>query len=171
MGTLNRRTYLPPPRKPKRLRCPAYKAWGASVVHRHKKSPLIKCNRCHGGSLADGPRDGHNYTDRSINLVLIGFSSYAKYIKSALWAGIRFRVLAAMESKCHGCSRDASEVHHRKYGIEQLKGTDVRDLVPICRDCHQSIEFDGKTKRTLEQANLALNEIRFARNREEWLST
>jgi len=95
---------------------------------------------------------------------MLGLGSYSDYIKSDLWQAIRARVLAQMGWKCYGCGKDASQVHHRKYGPEQLRGTDIRDMVPICSSCHQEIEFDGKTKRTLEQANAKLDIMRFAKD-------
>lgn len=88
----------------------------------------------------------------------LGFSTYAEYLDSALWRDIRFRVFRANQH-CR-CGKPATEVHHSDYSLETMQGFAMENLHSICRDCHQSIEFDADgRKRTLDEANTALHRI------------
>ena len=69
----------------------------------------------------------------------MGFASYGEYLKSPLWADVRWRVYAAKGRMCLVCKeRRATQIHHRQYDIETLKGETLNYLVPICRQCHKA---------------------------------
>ena len=80
------------------------------------------------------------YRERNRIIRAMGFSDYADYLRSDLWASIRKRVLA-VSSTCHVCRGVANQVHHRSYRKCDLNGTDTRRLFPICGPCHSRIEF------------------------------
>ncbi len=72
------------------------------------------------------------------NLQSLGFVSYADYLKSPLWASIRSRVYASKGRICLDCkSHRATQIHHRQYDLETLKGDTLNYLVPVCRNCHR----------------------------------
>lgn len=87
----------------------------------------------------------------------MGFPSYADYLRSPLWQGIRRRFLAANGS-CYLCRKAASQVHHTSYTQADLDGTRTTGLRALCPTCHHAIEFrnrDGQ-KLDLDQANQKL---------------
>lgn len=101
------------------------------------------------------------YQQRNDVLRQIGFVCYANYLVSALWKGIRRRVLERDRYCCYGCRRTAHQVHHRSYDAEVLRGDNIRPLVAICRDCHHEIEHDHSgNKISLPAANDKLEAIR-----------
>lgn len=73
------------------------------------------------------------------DLKSIGFGCYADYLASPLWASIRSRVYASKGRMCLDCKmRRATQIHHRQYDLETLKGDTLNYLVPICRQCHRA---------------------------------
>lgn len=107
-----------------------------------------------------GERCREAYTERARNLLRLGFQTYADYLASELWMRIRSRVLAA-QYLCTGCNRRAAQVHHGSYDLHVLDGSNDRHLYPICRECHEAIEFnaagekvppDLATQRLMERA-------------------
>ena len=67
-------------------------------------------------------------------------SGYAEYIASAAWQDTRRRFWASKLPKdCWCCSRTdgPKDLHHRTY--KNLGRENLRDLVPLCRDCHDRI--------------------------------
>jgi hypothetical protein len=88
------------------------------------------------------------YMNRQSALKAIGFATYQDYLDSALWAGIRERVLKRDHGVCVACGRKAVSVHHVTYSESVLRGQDDTQLVAICRGCHKFTEFDGDTKLT-----------------------
>jgi hypothetical protein len=73
------------------------------------------------------------------DLQAIGFGSYTDYLKSPLWASIRSRVYASKGRMCLGCkTRRATQIHHRQYDLDTLKGDTLNYLIPICRQCHRA---------------------------------
>lgn len=81
------------------------------------------------------------------DLRLLGFMSYADYLKSPLWAGIRQKVYEQKGRICLDCkSHRATQIHHRQYGLETLKGETLNYLVPVCRACHQAEHGLGPAK-------------------------
>lgn len=93
-----------------------------------------------------------SYQERNKILFGIGFKDYDEYLKSDLWAEIRFKQLKAMPD-CLMCGETATQVHHLKYTEENLKGINAKCLSSICRRCHNKIEFSSGSKVTLESAN------------------
>lgn len=82
------------------------------------------------------------YTDRDARLRKLGFASYAAYLDSELWAGIRRRV-HRKHRKCQIClKRRARQVHHRNYELAVLRGDSLDGLLSICGKCHYRAEFN-----------------------------
>lgn len=103
-----------------------------------------------------------SYEWRSKILAELGFASYAAYLKSDLWSGIRQAVLRRDRGQCGACrSTHASQVHHRTYTKAALCGRSLSELVSLCRDCHRCIEFhaDG-SKTSIREANHRIFAIR-----------
>lgn len=97
------------------------------------------------------------YEERDEILRSMGFDSYADYLKSDLWKGIRSRVIKAGYGRCVRCSGTARQVHHKEYSHAILAGHDIKPLVAVCRDCHEYCEFIAPgIKSTLTEANLRL---------------
>lgn len=102
----------------------------------------------------------NSYEQRDKILLDMGFTSYAEYLESKLWARIRRRVYKVCQ-KCP-CGKDATEIHHRSYKRQFLQGRGkiFQFLTPVCRECHEHIEFDGERKTSLDEANSRLDKIR-----------
>lgn len=90
----------------------------------------------------------------------MGYESYAAYLLSPLWQTIRRGAFALYGSQCVACQKKATQIHHRDYSPETLKGESLKSLCPICRGCHDKIEFteDGR-KRSLSSANVFLAKL------------
>lgn len=117
----------------------------------YKKAPIIPMKTTGSGA----------YQSRLRNLKAIGFNSYPEYLRSDLWAAIRRRVFKEISDKCNACNAPATEVHHRDYKTHMLLGHYIGDLVPLCRTCHNHIEFnsDGTKVVTLEEVNRRLKKL------------
>lgn len=86
-------------------------------------------------------------------LINLGYSNYWDYLQSEQWRAIRQRVLELHKGKCLFCPLNATQIHHTSYRRSVLVGTDLSKLIPLCRSCHQGIEFTDKgAKRTIIQA-------------------
>lgn len=85
------------------------------------------------------------YRDRNRLLRALGFDNYAEYLKSEMWARVKQKVWRE-GAKCTVCAGVATELHHRRYCKCDLEGLVTKHIVPICRDCHQRIEFFGGQK-------------------------
>lgn len=82
--------------------------------------------------------------DRETILQRLGFGDYqSSYLASALWQRIRRRILKRDNHACVRCSEKATQVHHLTYTEPVLKGEDDSQLVSVCAECHDRIEFDG----------------------------
>lgn len=92
------------------------------------------------------------YESRRLVLSSLGYASYQEYLDSDDWKAIKGKVLRR-DPFCFGCGGRAWQVHHMAYSFEVLLGTRTSMLVPICRECHEKIEFRGKEKRTVVEAN------------------
>lgn len=112
-----------------------YEVWKAKEEHKRKRRKEKHL------------RSGHSYESRASNLRAIGFSSYADYLKSSLWAKIRMRVFARKGWHCWLCAKDANAIHHNRYRVCDLLGWTYANLFPICDDCHKGIEFGKKGKK------------------------
>jgi hypothetical protein len=85
----------------------------------------------------------NEYQERNEILRQIGFASYADYLASDLWDGIRYRVLVAARRTCCACGGEASQVHHSRYTEGNLRGRNREDLHAVCRTCHEKAELDS----------------------------
>lgn len=100
------------------------------------------------------------YSDRDILLGRLGYTSYADYLTSALWAGIRQSVYQLHGGKCRLCKCRAAVVHHTSYTRKVLSGKDLSKLVPLCDNCRHKVEFDSKdNKRCLEAAKTTFDRL------------
>jgi hypothetical protein len=100
---------------------------------------------------------GTRYDRRNAILREMGFASYKAYLASELWRKIRRTVLCDGNA-CLVCGKQATQVHHTNYTLANLTGESLEFMVPVCRDCHEAIEFsDRGRKRTLKQANQKLD--------------
>lgn len=97
------------------------------------------------------------YKERNLILRGIGFASYADYLASDLWKGIRRRVLA-LHGKCSRCRKKASRVHHTAYDYDTMAGINLTKLRAVCNHCHEQAEFkENGQKSTLQEANVRLS--------------
>ena len=80
------------------------------------------------------------YRERNRILAAMGYASYEAYRCSALWRGVRAKVLA-VNPFCYVCNGNAAEVHHAKYRKIDLEGRCLNFLYPVCRGCHGKFEF------------------------------
>jgi hypothetical protein len=111
-----------------------------------------------GGRCIQGVQGTHHseerymntYTYRNCLLRKLGYDSYEQYLQSTKWAWIRNRAYLYHGRLCLLCSAPATQIHHLGYGWEVLVGLNVKPLAPVCRPCHDKVEFrpDG-SKRTL----------------------
>lgn len=95
----------------------------------------------------------HTYADRNQHLRGMGFATYADYLASPLWEGIRRRAYQYHGFKCKLCKKaKADSMHHISYSRVVLEGHDLSKLSPLCDPCHKMVEYNGDRKRTLVQA-------------------
>lgn len=101
----------------------------------------------------------NRYAQRDKVLLEMGFSSYREYLDSKLWKSIRARIFRVC-SICV-CGEPATECHHRSYKRRYLEGRGRihKYITPVCRKCHQQIEFEGSEKMSLGWANARLLKI------------
>jgi hypothetical protein len=105
---------------------------------------------------------GRTYEDRNRILKTLGFSSYAEYQRSPLWAEVREKVFQQKGRKCFMCGFSATQVHHNRYHPNDFLGKRTRFLNPVCGSCHVGIEFDGERKVSLAEAKVAFQRKRKA---------
>lgn len=110
-------------------------------------------------------QDMDSYAERNEILLELGFRDYKQYLRSALWKGIRKRVLERDNGICYGCFRlehhTVVQVHHGKYTISNLTGQSLEHLFTICGRCHKWIEVTKNGyKRTPDAATRELLRIR-----------
>lgn len=53
------------------------------------------------------------------------------------------RLYPALRSKCHFCGREANAIHHIISRSNLLLRYDLKNLIPICDDCHRLIHDKG----------------------------
>ena len=88
------------------------------------------------------------YRIRNYFLRAMGYKTYAKYLKSSLWADIRRQVLDRDGGKCQICaSTEKVQAHHRNYEGPTLEGKTISGIISLCRKCHTEIEFHPKGKK------------------------
>lgn len=88
-----------------------------------------------------------------MNVRKLGFSRYLGYLHSDLWKSIRLRVLMRDRFSCRMCGARANQVHHRRYVMSAMDGTNIGLLVSLCGKCHELIEFKDGVKTSLSTAN------------------
>jgi 5-methylcytosine-specific restriction endonuclease McrA len=93
------------------------------------------------------------YVRRQRNLEKLGFRTYSEYLASDLWKAIRSRVLQRDNGICRRCKGRAWQVHHRKYVMKAMDGTNIGLLVSVCGPCHEFMEWDGERKTGITGAN------------------
>lgn len=101
-------------------------------------------------------RTGLDWKQRDYVLKAHGYRNYHAYLTSDLWASIRAKILLDGAECACGCNRPADQVHHKIYTEANLLGTTLDGLVPLFHECHHEIEFSGKRKVTLAEANFEL---------------
>jgi 5-methylcytosine-specific restriction endonuclease McrA len=126
------------------------------------------------------------YSERDLNLKLLGFDDYRAYRKSdRYWrgrSGIRQRILRRDKSLCVCCGAKSNHiVHHRRYTMEALTGKDDDALITLCRDCHFDVEFrfrpgflrsvflSGLSHLPLYHWDLEHGRMRRTREEQEWI--
>ena len=61
--------------------------------------------------------------------------TYAGYLRTATWAGVRYGALERAEWRCQLCnSKGPLHVHHRTY--ENVRNEKPADLTVLCAPCH-----------------------------------
>lgn len=80
------------------------------------------------------------YLDRNNVLAGMGFTTYAAYLASDIWAGIKARVLVPGRTGCALCRSRARVVHHHAYTAENLAGVSLAGMYPLCFGCHETVE-------------------------------
>lgn len=98
------------------------------------------------------------YQSRDEILKFLGFQSYGEYLKSDLWKSCRTAAMKRTNGICGCClTSPATEVHHRTYDNGAMTGKCREALIPLCRTCHHSAEFDESgRKRRIQDANRLL---------------
>lgn len=92
----------------------------------------------------------------SVSWKSLGFDSYSAYLASPLWKQIKIKVWAKYGRLCF-CGNSATEIHHRNYSLDTMKGKNLAGLIPICNVCHQAISLDKKgIKRSAEDTEREL---------------
>jgi hypothetical protein len=134
--------------KPQHVTDGLFKGWVVSNL------PMSVCKENKSPSNA-----ALNHEQRIHLLSLWGYTSYANYLRSDLWLGIRAKVLSGDRLCCCGCQRLADQVHHTKYTEANLSGHSLSNMVPILAECHQYIEFCRGQKLSLKEANKRLREV------------
>ena len=110
---------------------------------------------------------GNSYESRQKYLEELGFSSYADYRLSDLWKEVRAKVFKQFGNQCQLCGEPATEAHHNRYHKNDLIGKRIKFIKPLCRRCHQSIEFDDRGfKRPVDRVHKEFKLLRRARKRE-----
>ena len=75
---------------------------------------------------------------------------YAEYIRSEAWQEVRRRFWASrLPKECYCCGREdgPKDLHHRTY--KNLGNEHLRDLVPLCRECHDRVHEMVRRKPSL----------------------
>ena len=94
-----------------------------------------------------GRRMVKGYGARDHLIRKMGYRDYRHYLSSPLWKKLRADVLERDNYLCKSCGRRATEVHHSVYNQRSLGGRCLTDLVSLCRECHQWIEFTRSGKK------------------------
>lgn len=98
---------------------------------------------------------GTDYASRNATLRRLGYKTYSAYLKSPMWRQIRARVFAEKGRGCYLCGSRATEAHHNRYRESDLTGCTIKHIHPLCRGCHEGIEFKNGEKNELWAARKA----------------
>jgi hypothetical protein len=116
--------------------------------HRHEK------HRKQNPNLID-------YHNRNQELRMVGWEDYKKYLESDIWKRIREREFKCARV-CEICRGSATQLHHWSYEIEVMMGSIPEHLIPLCRNCHERIEFGANAEKlSLPNANRKLHGLSF----------
>lgn len=89
---------------------------------------------------------------REAALKRLGHSSYAVYLASNAWRGIRLRYIEERPWICHVCGKTENlHLHHRTY--ERVGREELDDLMPLCDPCHglvHALERKGRVRLDFE---------------------
>ena len=95
------------------------------------------------------------------NFKKLGFETYDDYLKSKLWKWIKGRLFKGRKRGCKVCKKTNCllHVHHRSYDLPVMKGADLKQLVILCEECHNKIEFtkNGEKRKNLDEINYQLD--------------
>ncbi len=105
----------------------------------------------HGGGWANTGSNNHGagkgYKDRLDLENSPDSSDYAKRLKEHDWLALRNRRFVLDGNRCKLCNRSGClEPHHRRYDRMRTK-YEIRDLVTLCRDCHELWHWYGRDGR------------------------
>lgn len=113
---------------------------GATHLIKYLRKPRKRIYRC--------------YRQRNDRLTNLGMTYY-QYLATPEWKKIRELILT-QSPNCLICESKASQVHHTDYQWDTLLGLCLHGLVPLCGTCHHRIEFKGKRKCNIAEANKIL---------------
>lgn len=111
--------------------------------------------------------DPDEYRNRNHLLRDMGFASYREYLASDLWARIRAEVFRQKGVECFLCGGVATQLHHNRYRMQELTGEKIKEIKPVCRSCHENIEFFMGSKNTMAQAKAWFHRMRRARTKSQ----
>jgi len=68
------------------------------------------------------------------------FNNYNEFLASALWKAIKAQIRGRSKRVCEFCRYNRSyAVHHRYYSKSGWGKEDLRDLMDVCKTCHDFI--------------------------------
>lgn len=67
----------------------------------------------------------------------LGFKSYEAYLLSEHWQNFKKRYFSRHNRICYCCGKPSQDLHHITY--ENLGRERLRDVKPLCRDCHKIV--------------------------------
>lgn len=82
----------------------------------------------------------NEYEERDALVMKLFKCSYPEYLKTKLWGSTRKAALSRDCGKCRVCGVPATEVHHRQYDEDTLRGA-IEHLLSLCRGCHERLEM------------------------------
>jgi hypothetical protein len=145
------------------VRCPKCQRLvprGETVATKNRRA--LWCKPCYQRAVGDGVKGkrlssdplakGRDYRSRNAILRGLGFATYRDYLASDLWRTVRAAVFKVKGRACYLCGKPATELHHNRYHANDLTGKRLKFINPICRGCHEGIEFQGGEKVTLKKA-------------------
>jgi len=84
-----------------------------------------------------------------------GREAYLAYLASDAWHALKLRYHAScLPKRCHACRapwRDGFHFHHRTY--KHLGREPLKDIMPICPDCHDALHWGLRQRRAQAAAS------------------